>query len=91
MGVVGHGQLRRAPILAPSEVCFEALRGWSLGDGDWNGGEVAELDEFGFQLFEECLVFVGGVCDQFAEEFGFLAERRGICIWWDGREVIGSV
>ena len=62
-----------------------------MRDGDWDGGEVAEFDEFGFQLFEEFLVFVGGVGDQFAEEFGFLAGRGGLCIWWDGLSVIGSV
>ena len=65
------------------------MRGW-----DWDCGEVAELDEFGFQLFEEFLVFSGGageVGDQFAEKLGFLAGRRGLCIWWDGRRVIGSV
>ena len=65
------------------------MRGW-----DWDGGEVAEFDEFGFQLLEEFLVFFGGageVGDQLAEKLGFLAERRGLCIWWDGREVIGSV
>ena len=62
--------------------------------GDWDGGEVAELGELGFEFSEEFLVFfgrAGEVGDQFAEKLGFLAEWRGVCIWWDGRGVIGSV
>ena len=65
-----------------------------MGGGDRDGGEVAELGQLGFEFSEEFLVFFGRagvVGDQFAEKLGFLAERRGLCIWWDGRRVIGSV